>query len=108
MKISQENIFEIVRKIPKGRVTSYGAIAKYFGTVRSARMVGWIMNTAHGYSPYVPAHRVVNRNGLLTGKAHFGGENTMKELLESEGIVIINDKIVNFEAVFWNPIEELK
>lgn len=108
MKILQENVFEIVRKIPVGRVTSYGAIARYLGAARSSRMVGWIMNTAHGYSPYVPAHRVVNRNGLLTGKMHFGGENTMRELLEAEGIVVENDKIVNFEAVFWNPTEELK
>ncbi len=108
MKILQENVFEIVRQIPKGRVTSYGAIARYLGAARSARMVGWIMNTAHGYEPYVPAHRVVNRNGLLTGKMHFGGEKVMQELLESEGIVIENDKVVNFEEVFGNPIEELK
>lgn len=108
MKILQENVFELVRRIPEGRVTSYGAIARYFGAARSARMVGWIMNTAHGRIPYVPAHRVVNRIGMLTGKMHFGGERVMQELLEAEGIVVENDKIINFEEVFWNPIEELK
>ncbi len=108
MKILQENVFEVVRKIPKGRVTSYGAIARYLGASRSARIVGWIMNTAHGCMPYVPAHRVVNRNGVLTGKIHFAGEKVMQELLEAEGIVVENDKIVNFETIFWNPIEELK
>lgn len=107
MKILQTNVFEIVRKIPFGRVTSYGAIASYIGSARSARMVGWIMNTAHGVTPYVPAHRVVNRNGVLTGKMHFGGENVMRELLESEGIVVENDKICNFDTVFWNPLTEL-
>ncbi len=106
MKILQENVFEIVRKIPKGRVTSYGAIAQYLGAARSARMVGWIMNTAHGYTPYVPAHRVVNRNGLLTGKAHFGGEKVMQELLEAEGIIVENDQICNLKNVFWNPNKE--
>lgn len=108
MKILQQNVFEIVRKIPEGRVTTYGAIASYLGAARSARMVGWIMNTAHGTNPYVPAHRVVNRAGLLTGKMHFSGEKVMQELLESEGIVVKNDKIINFEKVFWNPQEELK
>ncbi len=108
MKILQGNVFEIVRKVPSGRVTTYGAIAQYLGAVRSARMVGWIMNTAHGYTPFVPAHRVVNRNGLLTGKMHFGGEKVMQELLESEGIMVENDKVCNFEEVFWNPNDELQ
>lgn len=108
MQVLQEHVFAVVRKIPQGRVTSYGAIASYLGAARSARMVGWIMNTAHRTATYVPAHRVVNRNGLLTGKMHFGGERVMQELLEAEGIVVENDKISNFDAVFWNPIEELK
>jgi len=97
----------VARLIPFGRVTSYGAIAKYLGTAQSARMVGWAMNDSHHQKEYVPAHRVVNRNGLLTGKHHFGNSNTMKQLLENEGIVVVNDQIVNFEKHFWDPTEEL-
>ena len=99
-----EDVYEVVRLIPTGRVTSYGAIANYLGTKSSARMVGWALNSSYG--KYIPAHRVVNRNGILTGKVHFGG-NTMNELLESEGIVIKNNKIMDFEKVFWDPAKEL-
>jgi methylated-DNA-protein-cysteine methyltransferase related protein len=105
---SKENIFddiyEVVRLIPHGRVTSYGAIAKYLGG-GGARMVGWAMNACHAM-PDVPAHRVLNRNGVLTGKHHFGG-NRMQELLESEGLKVINDKIVDLPKYYWNPSDEL-
>jgi len=97
----------VARLIPFGRVTSYGAIAKYLGTAQSARMVGWAMNDSHHQKEYVPAHRVVNRNGLLTGKHHFGNSNTMKQLLENEGVSFVNDQIVNFEKHFWDPTKEL-
>lgn len=97
-----ESVYEVVRQIPYGKVTSYGAIAAYLGTKSSSRMVGWAMNACHSAVIDIPAHRVVNRNGLLTGKAHFGG-NRMQTLLESEGIVVINDKIQNFKSVFWDP-----
>lgn len=100
-------VYQVARLIPFGRVTSYGAIAKYLGTAQSARMVGWAMNDSHHQKEYVPAHRVVNRNGLLTGKHHFGNSNTMKQLLENEGIKVVNDQIVNFEKHFWDPINEL-
>ncbi len=98
-----DKVYETVRKIPYGKVTSYGAIAKAIGSPQSSRMVGWAMNNAHTVQPWVPAHRVVNRNGMLTGKHHFGGEKVMQELLESEGISIKNDKIVNFTEVYWIP-----
>ncbi|MBU8891973.1 MAG: MGMT family protein [Bacteroidales bacterium] len=101
-------VYNLARQIPKGRVTSYGAIAKYLGTAQSARVVGWAMNDSHHQSEYVPAHRVVNRSGVLTGKHHFGNSNSMKQLLENEGIKIENDKIVNFEKYFWDPLKELK
>lgn len=97
-----ERVYEVVRLIPFGKVTSYGAIANVLGTARSARMVGWAMNAAHNRDD-VPAHRVVNRKGLLTGKHHFDGSNLMQQLLESEGIVVENNQIVNFEEVFWEP-----
>lgn len=97
-----EKVYEVARKIPYGRVTSYGAIAKHLGTAGSARMVGWAMNASHN-KPDVPAHRVVNRNGLLTGKHHFDGTNLMQQLLESEGIEVIDNKIQNFDKVFWTP-----
>ena len=101
-----EKVYEVAKLIPYGKVTSYGAIAKYLGAAKSARMVGWAMNASHtNYD--VPAHRVVNRNGLLTGKHHFDGTNLMQQLLESEGIVIKNDKIINFDATFWNPSKNL-
>ena len=100
-------VYDVVRKIPYGRVTSYGAVAKCLGTAQSARIVGWAMNDSHHQKEYVPAHRVVNRIGLLTGKHHFGNSSTMKQLLENEGISVINDKIVDFEKHFWNPSKEL-
>jgi len=98
-----EKVYEVVRKIPRGRVCTYGDIAEYIGSKGSARTVGYAMNNAHSISKYVPAHRVVNRNGMLTGKHHFGSSNTMQELLESEGITIINDQIQQFEKVRWFP-----
>lgn len=101
-----EKVYEVVRQIPYGRVTSYGAIARYLGTGRSARIVGWAMNNAHDLED-VPAHRVVNRNGLLTGKHHFAGTNLMQQLLENEGVVVVQDQIVNFEEHFWDPGREL-
>lgn len=101
-----ENVYDVVRLIPVGRVTSYGAIAKYLGTARSSRMVGWAMNGAHKYSD-VPAHRVVNRNGLLTGKMHFNPPSLMQELLEKEGLKIENDQIQHFSTFIWDPMIEL-
>ena len=100
-------VFKVTRMIPPGRVTSYGAIATYLGTARSARMVGWALNQSHFLEDFIPAHRVVNRNGLLTGKHHFGGSKVMQELLESEGVRIIDDKVVNFNKIFWDPSKEL-
>ena len=102
-----ERVYQVVRQIPFGKVTSYGAIAKFIGSPQSARMVGWAMNSAHS-KPDVPAHRVVNRNGLLTGKHHFPGTNTMQRMLESEGVKVENDQIVNFEAHFWDPKDFLR
>lgn len=95
-------VYEIARQIPYGRVTSYGAIAKVLGSAQSARMVGWAMNACHNMED-VPAHRVVNRKGLLTGKHHFDGTNLMQQLLESEGIVVVNNQIVDLERHFWTP-----
>lgn len=100
-----ERVYEVVRQVPYGRVTSYGAIAKYLGAARSARMVGWAMNGSHSHD--VPAHRVVNRVGLLSGKHHFGGTNLMQQLLESEGIKVKENKVVKFEKYFWDPAKEL-
>jgi methylated-DNA-protein-cysteine methyltransferase-like protein len=102
------DVYEIVRQIPFGRVTSYGAIAAFLGIRGSARMVGWAMNASHTQLTDVPAHRVVNRNGVLTGKHHFGGPDVMKELLENEGMSITNDKIDRFKELFWDPAEHLK
>ncbi|MEI6174684.1 MAG: MGMT family protein [Bacteroidota bacterium] len=102
-----ENVYEVVRLIPHGRVTSYGSVAEYLGSRGSARMVGWAMNASHTEVTDVPAHRVVNRNGLLTGKYHFGSPNIMQQLLESEGIEVVNDKIVRFNELFWDPMKEL-
>ena len=100
-----EKVYEVVRLIPEGRVTSYGAIARYLGAARSSRLVGYAMNASHGKD--VPAHRVVNRNGLLTGKHHFDGTNLMQQLLENEGAVVIDNQIQNFEDLYWDPSEEL-
>lgn len=102
-----ENVFEVVRQIPKGRATSYGAIAHYLGTGSSARMVGWAMNASHIVTPKVPAHRVVNRNGMLSGRNHFATPTLMEELLKKEKIKISNNQIVDFEKVFWDPAKEL-
>ena len=98
-------VYEVVQLIPYGRVTSYGAIAKYLGAARSARMVGWAMNNSH--TKDVPAHRVVNRVGVLTGKHHFGGTNLMQQLLENEGIRVVDNQIVDFQKFFWDPAKEL-
>lgn len=101
-----EQVYQVVQCIPVGRVSSYGAIGKYLGSGQSARMVGWAMNAAHS-RPEVPAHRVVNRMGQLTGKHHFPGSNLMQQLLENEGIVVENDQIIDFERHFWDPTQEL-
>jgi methylated-DNA-protein-cysteine methyltransferase-like protein len=100
-------VYEVVRLVPPGRVTSYGAIARYLGTGGSARTVGWAMNGAHGLSNPVPAHRVVNRNGLLSGKFHFPGEFEMQQRLEAEGVLIKNDQVLNMKELFWDPAVEL-
>ena len=102
-----ELVFEVARQIPKGRVTSYGAIASALGTKLSARMVGWAMNGAGRVKPKVPAHRVVNRNGMLSGKMHFAHPEQMQELLEKEGVKVVNDKVQDFEKRFWDPAKEL-
>ena len=111
MKSTSDNFFEkvydVARQIPYGRVTSYGEIAKYLGAARSARMVGWAMNNSSSQKEEVPAHRVVNRKGLLTGKHHFSGTNLMQQLLENEGIVVVDNQIQNFEEVLWIPMKEL-
>ena len=101
------DVMDVVRRIPKGRVTSYGAIAKYLGAARSSRMVGYCMNNAHGQRPSVPAHRVVNRIGMLTGKHHFSSPDRMQQLLEREGIVVVDDRIKDFTSRFWDPSDEL-
>lgn len=103
-----ERVYDITRLIPYGRVTSYGAIARYLGSGQSARMVGWALNSSHSGSGFIPAHRVVNRNGLLTGKHHFGNSTTMRQLLENEGLIVENDRILNFREKFWDPIKELE
>lgn len=100
-----EKVFEVVKLIPRGRVTSYGAIAKYLGSGGSSRMVGWAMNASHNILDEVPAHRVVNRNGMLTGKHHFGSSDMMQQLLENEGVKVENDQVVNFIELFWDPRE---
>lgn len=102
-----QDVYQVVCLIPKGRVTSYGAIAKYLGATKSSRVVGYAMNAAHGLPNKIPAHRVVNRNGLLTGKMHFTTPDSMQKALESEGVKIVNDKVQNFELHFWEPIKEL-
>ncbi|MBL7923929.1 MAG: MGMT family protein [Bacteroidia bacterium] len=102
-----ENVWDVVRLVPKGRVTSYGAIARYLGAAGSSRMVGWAMNAAHGVRPAVPAQRVVNRNGLLTGKHHFGSPEMMQVLLEKEGVEVKEDKVLRFKELFWDPMQEL-
>lgn len=100
-----EMVYEVVRQVPYGRVTSYGAIANYLGAPRSARMVGYAMNLSHDKE--VPAHRVVNRNGLLTGKFHFAGINLMQQLLENEGVRVVDDAVQDFDRLFWDPAQAL-
>lgn len=97
-----ERVYEVAKRIPYGKVTSYGEIAEYLGTAKSARIVGWAMKASHN-DDTVPAHRVVNSKGILTGKHHFGGTNLMQQLLESEGVIIKNNQIMNFEEIFWSP-----
>jgi methylated-DNA-protein-cysteine methyltransferase-like protein len=102
-----EDVHSVVRQIPIGRVTSYGAIAQYLGTRMSARMVGWAMNASHAANPPVPAQRVVNRNGMLTGKHHFSTPQRMEELLKAEGVEVKDDTVIDFKNVFWNPSSEI-
>ena len=102
-----EQVYQVVRLVPQGRVTSYGAIATYIGSPGAARMVGWAMNASGAQKVYVPAHRVVNRNGLLTGKHHFGTSVAMEELLENEGVLIKEGQVQNFKEIFWDPAKEL-
>lgn len=112
IKLSEQNadfferVYEVVKLIPEGQVTSYGAIANYLGAKRSSRMVGWAMNAAH-QRPGIPAHRVVNRQGLLTGKMHFSDPDEMERRLAAEGIKVENDRVKDFKTVYWNPVEEL-
>lgn len=113
MKLSEKNknffdmVYQVVRLIPPGRVTSYGAIARYLGSPQSSRMVGWAMNGSHR-NPDIPAHRVVNRIGLLTGKVHFEEPLTMEVLLQREGIQVKNDKVIDFDKIYWDPMKELE
>jgi methylated-DNA-protein-cysteine methyltransferase related protein len=102
-----EKVYHVTRLIPPGRVTNYGAIARYTGAPGASRMVGWALNNSNAQDEFVPAHRVVNRNGMLSGKHHFRHENLMQELLESEGIEVENDQIIGFEKYFWDPNAEL-
>ena len=102
-----DDVFDIVKLIPPGRVTTYGAIAKYLGTASSARMVGWAMNASHRLLPPIPAHRVVNRNGMLSGRMHFESPTTMEDRLTSEGLIVKDNLINQFEQVFWDPSKEI-
>ena len=102
-----KDVYDVVRQVPRGRVTSFGAIATYLGTKLSARMVGWAMNAAHSATPKVPAHRVVNRNGMLSGKAHFATPTLMEELLKKEKVSVKDDKVADFKNLYWDPVKEL-
>ncbi len=102
-----EQVYAVVRLIPYGRITTYGAIARCLGAGNSSRMVGWAMNYSHTQAPPVPAHRVVNRVGILTGKHHFGSLTAMQEALEAEGIQVVNDRVQDFDRLFWDPAQEL-
>ncbi len=102
-----DRVYEVTRLIPFGRVTSYGAIARYIGSGRSARMVGWALNVSHTRPHFIPAHRVVNREGLLTGKYHFGNSTTMEQLLKNEGVKVEDDRVVDFVERFWDPNKEI-
>ena len=103
-----ERVYEVVRQIPEGRVTNYGAVARYIGSPQSSRMVGWALNSCHSADSFVPAHRVLNKNGCLTGKMHFRHPDLMQELLEAEGLEVFNDQVENFNLLFWDPSIELK
>ena len=103
-----QQVYDVALQIPFGKVTSYGAIAEYLGSKGSARMVGWAMNSSKNLPQNLPAHRVVNRNGLLTGKQHFGGKDIMADLLRSEGLIVEENKIIDFDKYFWDPSLELK
>ena len=103
-----QSVFQVVKLIPSGKVTSYGAIANYLGSKRSSRMVGWAMNASHYATENIPAHRVVNRNGLLTGKFHFKSADTMQMLLKKEGVKVEKDQIIHFKKHFWDPAVELE
>lgn len=103
-----EDVYSVVRQVPVGRVTTFGAVANYLGTKSSARMVGWAMNGAHNTSPAVPAQRVVNRNGMLSGRAHFATPTLMEELLEKEKVKVVDNTVVDFEKLFWDPAKELE
>ena len=102
-----ERVYEVTKLVPYGRITSYGAIARYLGVEGSARMVGWALNSSHTANGYIPAHRVVNRNGILTGKHHFGNSSTMQQLLENEDFTVKDDRVVEFRERFWDPSVEL-
>lgn len=102
------DVYDVVRQIPRGRVSSYGAIARFLGSGSSARLVGWAMNASHLVKPPVPAHRVVNRSGMLSGKMHFATPDTMQQLLEKENVNVENDQIVDFDKLFWDPSEALE
>jgi methylated-DNA-protein-cysteine methyltransferase-like protein len=102
-----EKVYAVTQMVPFGRVTSYGAIARYLGSPQAARMVGWALNSSHHLQEFIPAHRVVNRTGILTGKHHFNGQKVMQQLLENEGIEIIDDQVINFRQLFWDPSREL-
>ena len=101
-------VYEVTKLIPYGRITSYGAVARYLGSGRSARMVGWALNSCHSRPEFIPAHRVVNRKGLLTGKHHFGNSTTKQQLLENEGFIVEDDQVLDFSEKFWDPQKELK
>jgi len=102
-----DSVYEVVKKIPYGRVSSYGVIAGYLGAPSAARMVGWAMNQSHKTDPSIPAHRVVNRQGMLTGKHHFGSPHIMQQLLESEGVKVIDDQVQDYQNIHWDPAKEL-
>ena len=102
-----ERVYGVVKQVPEGRVTTYGAIARFIGSPQASRMVGWAMNASHTHREYVPAHRVINRNGLLTGKHHFRHPELMRELLKSEGIRVEDDRVIDFKKLLWDPYKEL-
>ena len=103
-----QKVYRVVKQVPYGRITTYGAIAEFLGSKGAARMVGWALNGSYTSDENIPAHRVVNRRGLLTGKRHFGGTEVMKQLLESEGIIVEEDQIIRFDELFWDPAEHLR